>query len=434
MRTRIDPDRASTLKITRIETINVAEFPAVTWVQVYTDAGHVGLGETWFGPRSVVGAIHEIFSPILIGKNPLDIERHWRDMFDMANAFGYAGAETRALSALDIALWDIAGQEAKQPIYNLLGGACRDRIRVYNTCAQYGANRDMEMAFFDPGGLARSLLDEGISIMKWAFTDHFADLSRGVFLSEQDLELMQEPIRQIRKAVGNQMAIANDGHGRWNLQNAIRIGRAMDQYGMFWQEELIQPTNVENHLALAREVEAPICVSERLVTKYQFRDYLRAGAAEVVMPDLIWTGGITETKKIAVMAEAEQAPVAPHDCTGPVNVFACAHICMNAPNVMVMETVRAFYGKSGYYGRFIEPNIVVRDGFLLAPEGPGLGTRLKKDVRERSDATVESSDSPGGDHWGGLHSPFEVVDSGGKRLVRLKSGSNPGRSRRGKKA
>ncbi len=406
------------MQITQIETINLAEHPAATWVQVHTDSGHVGLGETWFGPRAVVGAIHELFSPILIGKSPLDIERHWRDMFDMANAFGYAGAEMRAISALDTALWDISGQVAGQPIYNLLGGACRDRIRTYNTCASWGENNDTELALLDAGTLAKSLLDEGITVLKWAFTDHFADPTRGIYVSDPDLDLMLEPLRKIRKAVGNEMAIANDGHGRWNLQSAIRIGRAMDQFGIFWQEELIQPTHVENHLALAREVEAPICVSERLISKHQFREYLKQGAAEIVMPDLIWTGGITETKKIATMAEAEGAPVAPHDCSGPVNVFACAHICMNAPNVLVMETARAFYGPGGWYDSVVEPNIVVEDGHLLAPEGPGLGTRLRDDVRHREDATVEVSDTPGGYHWG-LYSPFEVVtDDDGKRVVR----------------
>jgi len=407
------------MKITKIETINVGEWPEVTWVQVHTDAGFVGLGETWYGARSVVGAIHELFSPLLIGRNPLDIERHWRDMFDMANAFGYAGAEFRAVSALDIALWDIAGQVTKQPIYNLLGGACRDRILTYNTCAGYGELNDNETSIVDAGTLAKSLLDEGLTVMKMAFTDHFADLSRGTYVSARDLDLMLTPMRAIRKAVGNAMGIANDGHGRWNLPCAIRIGRAMDQFDMFWQEELIQPTNVENHVVLAHEVEAPICVSERLVSKYQFRDYLRAGAAEIVMPDLIWTGGITETKKIATMAEAEQRPVAPHDCTGPVNVFACAHICMNAPNAYIMETVRSYY--RGWYDRFVEPNIVVKDGCLLAPEGFGLGTRLKAGVRERSDALVEVSDEPGGDHWMGLHSIFEVVTGeNGERVVRLR--------------
>lgn len=407
------------MKIIRIETIHLDEFPAATWVQVHTDGGVVGLGETWFGPRAVSGAIHEIFSPMLIGKDPLAIERHWRDMFDMANAFGFAGAEARAISAIDVALWDIAGKIAQQPVYNLLGGACRDRIPTYNTNASYGDVHDLELSMEDAGTVAKSLLDDGISIMKWAFTDPFADPSRGMYLSDNDLDLMLEPMRQIRTAVGKDMAIANDGHGRWNLQNAIRIGRAMDQFGMFWQEELIQPTNVQNHVTLAHEIDAPVCVSERLISKFQFREYLREGAAEIVMPDLIWTGGITETKKIATMAEAEDAPVAPHDTTGPVNVFACAHICMNAPNAWVMETVRAFYGPGGWYNKIVEPNIVVQDGNLLAPEGPGLGTSLKSEMLDRSDLRVESSDEPGGDHWGGFTSDYEIyTDDDGQRALR----------------
>ncbi len=409
------------MKITKIETIHIGEFSAATWVRVHTDAGHIGLGETWFGPRSVAGAVHEMFSPILIGKDPLAIERHWRDMFDMANAYGYAGAEARAISAIDIALWDISGQVAGQPIYNLLGGACRDHIRTYNTTGQWGENRDTELAITDAGTLAKSLVDDGLTAMKWAFTDQFADATQGVNLSAEDLALMLKPIEAMRKAVGNQLDIANDGHGRWNLNNAIRIGRAMDQFDMLWQEELIQPTNVESHVALASEIVAPVCVSERLISKYQFRDYLRAGAAEVVMPDLIWTGGITETKKIATMAEAEQRPVAPHDMTGPVNVFACAHICMNVPNAWLMETCRAFYGEGGWYSDIVDRNIRVVDGELLAPEGPGLGTALRAEVFDRPDVTVETSDQPGGHHWGGLQSPiFEVVGKPGQRKVQYR--------------
>lgn len=410
------------MKITKIETIHLEEFAAATWVRVHTDAGYIGLGETWFGPRSVAGAVHEMFSPILIGKDPLAIERHWRDMFDMANAFGYAGAEARAISAIDIALWDIAGQVTEQPIYNLLGGACRDRIRTYNTTGQWGENKDSELAIMDPATLAKSLVDEGLTAMKWAFTDHFADATQGVNLSAEDLALMIKPVEAMRNAVGNLLDIANDGHGRWNINNAIRIGRAMDQFDMMWQEELMQPTNVENHVILANEIVAPVCVSERLISKYQFREYLRAGAAEVVMPDLIWTGGITETNKIAIMAEAEQRPVAPHDMTGPVNVFACAHICMNAPNAWLMETCRAFYGETGWYSDILDRNIKVVDGELLAPEGPGLGTALRDDVFDRSDITVETSDEPGGYHWGGLQSQtFEVVGKPGEREVQYRS-------------
>mgnify|MGYP001181205148 CR=1 FL=1 len=416
----------SDLKIKSIETIRLDEFPAIIWIQVKTDSGHVGLGETFFGPRAVAGCVHEMFAPMLIGKNPLSIERHWRDMFDMANAYGYAGAESRAISAIDIALWDIAGQVAGQPIYNMLGGACRDRVRTYNTTGQYGNNRDMEMAIVDAGTLAKSLLDDGITAMKWAFTDHFADLTRGTYISKEDLKLLIRPVEDIRSAVGDRMEVANDGHGRWNLNSAIKIGKAMDHLDMMWQEELIQPTNVDSHLRLADEIDAPVCVSERLISKYQFREYLKAGAAEVVMPDLIWTGGITETKKICTMAEAEQRPVAPHDMTGPVNVFACAHISMNAPNVFLMETCRAFYGKDGWYDSIVETNIKVEGGYLLAPEGPGLGTRLRKDLLDRPDLSIEVTDEPGHHyHWGGHESPmFEVTGDLGARRVRMRDSWN----------
>ena len=152
---------------------------------------------------------------------------------------------------------------------------------------------------------------------------------------------------------------------------------------------MIHPLNVETHLKLAAETVTPICAAERLMTRFEFREYIERGAAEIVMPDLIWTGGISETKKIAILADTYQTPIAPHDWTGPVNVFACAHISMNCPNVMIQETNRAYY--HGWYEKFIEPNIVIQDGYLLAPEGPGLGTRLKSEVFDRSDIHVEET-------------------------------------------
>src|SRR4051794_19234481 len=121
------------MKIMKIETIRVAEFERGLWVQIFTDSGQIGLGETWYGARAVEAAIHELFAPLLIGRDPLEIERHWLNMFRLADHWGYGGSETRAISALDIALWDIAAQAANRPIYGLLGGACRDKIRIYNT-------------------------------------------------------------------------------------------------------------------------------------------------------------------------------------------------------------------------------------------------------------------------------------------------------------
>ena len=376
------------MKIASIETIRLEREEASRglWVEVHTDEGQVGLGETWYAPHTVESAVHELFAPMLIGKSPLNIERHWYNMFRLADHWGYGGAETRALSALDIALWDIAGQVAGRPIYDLLGGACRDRIPIYDT----GGGPDFAT---DPVPYARQLLDSGISRMKVGGfpVAHEGD---GYLLSGEELERIVAPIRKVYEALGEGMQIAVDGHGFWSLHAATRIARALEPYNIAWLEEMLSPRNVDSHLRLAHETTIPICLAERFVTRYQFREFIERGAVEIVMPDLIWTGGISETKKIAVLAETHQLPVCPHDATGPVNLFACAHICMNIPNAMLMETVRHFY--EGWYGDLVTPNVDIRNGHLLAPEGPGLGTRLRPEVRRAPDVSVRVSDRAGG--------------------------------------
>jgi galactonate dehydratase len=375
--------------ITKVETIHVDEFWQMCWVRIHTDSGEIGLGETWYLPKSVAAVVHEIFGPTLIGRDPMDREGIWDELFKLAGIFTYSGAELRALSAIDIALWDVVGQALDQPIYNLLGGKSRDKIRIYNTIGSYGGWQDNEFEQCDPVGLLQSLIDEGITAVKAYYMAPYAAESGGNFVSAKQIKEGLAPLAKQRKALGNQIEIAHDGGGQWALAPAIRITQAMDEYDLMWQEEMIHPVNVETHLKLAQETKTPICAAERLMTRYEFREYIEKGAAEIVMPDLIWTGGISETKKIATMADTYQTPIAPHDWTGPVNVFACAHISMNVPNVMIQETNRAYY--RGWYDKFIEPNIVIKDGYLLAPEGPGLGTRLKDDVFNRSDIHVEET-------------------------------------------
>lgn len=391
------------MKITKIETIRIDEFFHVLWVRVHTDEGQIGLGETWYLPRAVSAVIHDVYSPHLIGRNPLDRESLWDLMYGIAEGFGYAGAEFRALSAVDTALWDIAGQVMGQPIYNLLGGACRQKIPIYNTIGSYGQYQDNEWELRDPVGLAQSYIDEGIRMFKAYYMLPAARSNGGNSVTWKEIREALKPLAKIRKAVGDDIEIAHDGAGQWSLPAAINIVRAMEEYDLAWQEEMIRPVNVETHLRLAQETRTPICAAERLISKYHFREFIERGAAQIVMPDLIWTGGITETKKIATLAETYQTPIAPHDWTGPVNVFACAHISMAVPNLMVQETNRAYY--KGWYDKFVEPNVVVKDGFLMPPEGPGLGTRLKKSVLERSDATIEVSDQAYEWNWPGFIDP-----------------------------
>ena len=156
-----------------------------------------------------------------------------------------------------------------------------------------------------------------------------------------------------------------------------------------WHEELISPLNEEAHRRLQAVTSTPIAAAERLMTRSQHRRFIESPSARISMPDLTWTGGISEVKKIAVLASAHQKPIAPHDCVGPVNMIACAHIAMATPHVMIMEYNRAMH--LGWYRDFIEPEFVIDGGFLNAPTEPGLGTRLKASVKTRSDATVRTS-------------------------------------------
>ena len=154
------------MKITKVETITSKEFNQVCWVRIYTDNGKIGLGETWYLPQSVAMVIHELFAPQLIGLNPINKDEIWTKLFNLMSVFTYSGSELRALSAIDIALWDIVGQQFEEPIYNLLGGKVRDKVKIYNTIGSYGDYQDNEFEQKDPVGLAQSLLDEGIDVMK----------------------------------------------------------------------------------------------------------------------------------------------------------------------------------------------------------------------------------------------------------------------------
>ena len=301
------------------------------------------------------------------------------------------------------------GQVTGQPIYQLLGGASRDKVRVYNTCAGYQyvrakpvqgtanfglpakvdkKNRPYEdlMAFkTDAGELAKSLLDMGITGMKiWPF-DEAAEASNGSYISNADLKKAMRPFEQIRKAVGDKMDIHVEFHSMWNLPTAIRIAEALEQFDPFWYEDPIKMNNIDAVADYAHRTNVWVTASETLGTRWGFRELFEKQAVSVCMLDVGWTGGLSESKKIATMAEAYQLPVAPHDCTGPILLTASVHLSMNCPNTLVQEMVRAFY--YDWYGKLVTELPPVKNGYITAPKGPGLGTKLQPSVLKRKDAT-----------------------------------------------
>src|SRR5262245_2191967 len=282
------------MKITAVETILDPERPLLVWVRVHTDAGLIGLGETSQSADAVARMVHGTLAKVLLGQDPTQIELLWHHMFRVVHYAGYAGAEMRATSAVDIALWDLLGKATGLPVYVLLGGACRDRIRTYNTCAGWDEYDDHRLFHSDPGRLARSLLAMGIRGMKiWPFDDQ-ALPSLGQMITPRQLEYGVSRLRAIREAVGDDIEIALEGHCLWNLPSAIRIARAVEPYRPLWLEELMPPDTPQATRALREATPTPLVTSERLITRFGFRPVLEQGAADIVMFDIDWAGGLTE--------------------------------------------------------------------------------------------------------------------------------------------
>jgi L-alanine-DL-glutamate epimerase-like enolase superfamily enzyme len=399
------------VKIAGIETLRTAEFANVLWVRVHTDAGVIGLGETFYGAAAVEAHIHDILVPRLLGRDPLRIEALHREMLNLPMAQASTGVEYRAASAVDIALWDLFGRVCGMPVHQMLGGLCRDRQRIYNTCAGYGYVRsndikpvsnwnwssengpyeDLHGFMTRADAVAESLLDQGITAMKiWPF-DPAAHESEGLHISAAQMKTALEPFEKIRRAVGDRMEIMVEFHSLWNLPTAKRIAKALEPYDPTWFEDPIRMNSPQALAEYARSTDVWVCASETLGSRFPYKDMLDRDATHVVMVDLCWTGGLTEGRKIAAMAETYHRPFAPHDCTGPVGFVASLHASFSQPNTIIQESVRAFY--TGWYKELVTELPVIRDGYALPMEGPGLGTDLQPAVFERSDLTVRRSNA-----------------------------------------
>ena len=397
--------------ITAVRTIRITDRPNLLWVEIEDDEGHTGLGESFRGADAVAASVGEQVAPWLLGQDPRRIEAISRVLTRPTVGYGGSGAEIRAASAVDIALWDMAGKRHGAPVHEMLGGAARDRVKTYNTCAGYDYNSggsmvrviaaddesrgpyDDQVAFNrDAGALAESLLAQGIHGMKiWPF-DVFASAG-GHSIDLVSLEAGLEPFRQIRKAVGDRMEVMCELHSKWSVTAAIRICQALEEHGVFWVEDpLNKMDNIPGLQDMRAKVRVPICGSETLGGTATFRDLLAAQALDVVMVDLGWCGGLTVGRKIAALAEAYGRPLTAHDCTGPVALLAGLHLCIHAPTGIYQEMVRA--ATSTWYQDLLTFIPSPQDGHLLAPTGPGLGATLHAKVWQRPDLVVQEFGSP----------------------------------------
>ncbi|MCZ6636428.1 MAG: mandelate racemase/muconate lactonizing enzyme family protein [bacterium] len=358
------------------------------FVQVETDDGLTGWGEiTGTRPwaNRAVCAILEQVDDLIKGDDPKRIETIWNKVFRAFTYMGTRGATSNVVSAIDIALWDIRAKQLGVPIYELFGGPVRDSIALYT---HPGGGKDPEAV----AAHCKAIVETGHTALK---TDPFpfqADEENGYLSGQISVEGEEQGvavIAAVREAVGPDVGILIDAHGRWDVATAIRLANRLAPYKIGWFEE---PVPVESYNALrhVREhIGVPICVGERLHTRYEFVPILEDELADYIMPDVTWCGGISEIKKIATMAEAYYVPISPHDASGPINVLAGAHVMMTVPNFYKLETSRA---KLNGYDVLMDHPLDVRDGHLHLSDRPGLGIELNIEyLREKAIAPFNGS-------------------------------------------
>lgn len=356
------------MKITKFTLYKVQ--PRWLFLKIDTDQGLSGWGEPIVeGRADAVRAAVEEFEKYLIGKDPMRIEDHWQVMY--RSGFYRGGPETMsAIAGIDQALWDIKGKAYNAPVYELLGGACRDKLRVYRWI---GGDRpsDIQAAALE----ARS---QGYSAVKMNATEerHYID-------SFKKVEAVCQRVAAIRDALGYDLDVAVDFHGRVHKSMAKVLAKELDAFHLMFIEEPVLPQNNEALREIARYTSTPISTGERMFSRWDFKNLLQDGYVDIIQPDLSHAGGISECKKIAAMAEAYDVAVAPHCPLGPVALSACVQLDICTPNVFIQEqSLGIHYNKGGDLLDYIkDPSIFqYKDGYIELLQGPGLGVEVNEEA------------------------------------------------------
>ena len=375
------------MKITDLRVYLTRAGTGRTWVfvEVDTDEGITGLGEatnSGGGGALVVGRALEMlkndleghdFSDGLVGEDPEHIDSIWHRIYRRFGTLGSRGFATTLASGIDMALWDIKGKALDRPVYDLLGGPVRESVPLYSHVAPAD---DIEACVAD----ARRQVALGYEALK---LDPFGPEKRKHHRRYLDgkispgaarhaVELMSE----LRKAVGPDIELMIDAHGNFDVSTATQLCNAMLPFDLTWFEEPLQPESVDAMRQLRRNTDINLCIGERQYTRWDFAPYLQEGLVNYIMPDICWTGGISEMKRIAVLAETFYVPISPHDASGPINVTSGAHVLMNVPNIYRLEMTD--HARAAYDHVLTEP-LDIRDGHYHMNGKPGLGYELDHD-------------------------------------------------------
>lgn len=355
------------MKITDIKTFVVDCF-RTNWVfvKVYTDEGICGVGEGTleYKEKALCGAIEHIKN-YLTGKDPRTIEKHYHDIY--RDAYWRGGAVLMsALSAVECALWDILGKSLGVPVYQLLGGRVNEDCRIYVNGWFSGAKTPDEFA-----EKARAAVKRGVTAMKW---DPFG--KSYMQISNKDLDTALECVAKVREAVGNNVDLLIEGHGRFDVPTGIKIAKELECFKPMWFEEPVPPDNLDALKAVRDKSPVAISAGERLYTRFDYNKLFALRAADYIQPDVSHAGGIAELKKIAAAAEANYIPFAPHNPSGPIANAATLQLAACCPGFSILEIM---YSDVDYRKKVTNENLVYENGRIKIGDKPGLGIELNEE-------------------------------------------------------
>ncbi len=376
------------MKIADVKTFIVGNPPpyhgGMNWIflKLVTDGGTVGYGEAYavpFEPLTVTHLIESVGERLIIGLDPFRIERMWRTVYTSGYDLHPDLTKMGVLSAFEMACWDIVGKELDQPVYNHLGGQYHERLRSYTYLYPAPDDPVQRNLHTDPERAASRAVyyaDQGFTAVKFDSVGPMTE-DDPVQLSLETLDNAEAVVRAVREAVGNRCDILLGTHGQMVTSSAIRLAKRIEKYDPLWFEEPVPPENRDEMARVARSTSIPIATGERLSTKYEFRELLDKQAAVILQMALGRVGGILEAKKIAGMAEAYYAQIAPHLYCGPIEAAANIQLATCSPNFLIQESIETF---GGFHAELLNEPIQWEDGYIIPPTAPGLGVELNEEV------------------------------------------------------
>jgi len=367
------PYQRPKLKITDVRTAEVMVHGLQTHVRVYTDQGLIGEGESTDASVGSAALIRS-FRRFLIGKSPLNVDALWESIRTAGIFAGAQGGQyITALTGLEIALWDLTGKALGLPIYQLLGGKFRDRVRMY-------CDSDME----DPLGKEAErklpwIESNGFTAMKIDI-DQARDPARfdavNWTASNGEIDRMVSWVRHIRESIPKQMDLAVDMHGRYDANTGKRVAAAVEPYRLLWLEEPVPPEDIDAMADIRHSTKTPICCGENLYMRWGFRELLDKQAADIIMPDIQKVGGLSEARKVANLAQTYYVPFAPHCVVSPIGTMASAHVCASIPNFLVCEW--HWINHVDLWKDFVKEGEIISKGYITVPERPGIGVEMNE--------------------------------------------------------